>query len=153
MTLEAWNGQDDGHSLTEVWIPGEGWIAYDPSFNALLALEGKPRSLTAWVDGVRAGATPDWASLPGNPPAPFRHSGHDYSAWIVERHLDAEARRDWYRRMAGLALIRESYVYYADEERVRPEDRPKLARLGYWTMPRRLYGELFDAPPGDRLPP
>jgi hypothetical protein len=89
LTLDEWNGEDDGHVLIEVWTEGD-WVAIDidqgVTFGGL--------SLVEWVARVPIG---------------------NYEIVPFEDGVDVGAMREWHQRIAQVPLIREGgKVYFPD---------------------------------------
>ena len=130
-SLDPWGGQDDGHTLVEVW-PEEGrwssWLLYDPSFNVCFMENGRRLSLVDAVDGFRNRRV-TLSRLPGN----FRHGTYrtadfDYCFWVSERRDSDEMLYDWYCRIAGVPLILDDGKYAFCASGLAGRDRERLTR-------------------------
>lgn len=138
MTLDPWNGQDDGHTMLEVRDPAEDrWLVYDPSFGFFVRSAGRALDLLAAVEAVRSGKMGLDRFHDGRGPAPFRHSGHDYAFWVEDRFLDERALLGWIRRVFQVPIVQApdgTCRYPVDG--VSARDRERLASRGFRAVPR-----------------
>ena len=151
ITLDPWGGQDDGHTLVEVWSVGSGWFLYDPSFNLCFVQDNQRLSL---VDAVEALKRRQVAlqSLPGNVGhAPYRARGYDYGFWVDERWQSEAMLYDWYRRIAGAPLVGCGGTYAFVAEGLGANDRERLSRR-YRAMTRDEFLTSFYCAPISGVP-
>jgi hypothetical protein len=117
-TRDELDDEDNGHTLVEIREDNDGWALYDPSFCAFLLRGGRRLSLPEWC---RAVADNDYEieELEGTlPPLGFFTPAASRLRERMEGLVASEeARRRWYRRIAGVPLVRQddSYIFSADD--------------------------------------
>ena len=128
MSLGAWGGQDDGHTLVEVRSSEEGWFLYDPSFHLCIVENGRRLCLVDAVKSLkhRRAALERLTGNAGH--GLFRASGLDYGFWVDERLGSDVILYDWYRRMAGVPLVGDGATYAFPADGLAAGDRERLAR-------------------------
>lgn len=138
MTLEDWNGYDDGHTCLEVKNTEGKWCLYDPSYSRLF--EGKG------IADVCADASILPKILTGQTGSgSFERNRYNYDFWIEQRALSVSALGEWYRRVFQVPLI------YAGTNFVYPEEfasdaKPERFSQRYVSMKnvdffKTMYGE------------
>jgi hypothetical protein len=121
-TAKPWGGQDDGHTLVEVFsdgtleeFKGEKWMLYDPSFNTLFYADKIPLSLREMIN-MRSNPKTTIIYLPGNHGHPYwRVRGYDYGFWIDHRVFDKIALRRWYEDKLNIELIYNNGSFFFNE--------------------------------------
>jgi len=150
LTLDPWNQFDNGHTLLEVCAGPAGWVLYDPSFKCTFRRGGKLLSLLEFVlavtnddpyDIVRTDASRRFAS--------YRQRGYDFGFWVEHRMASEQQLRRWYRRVAGVPMIKDSGDFYFTASDAGARDRvlqyptEYLAAMHHLPMEeftRRFYG-------------
>ncbi len=128
ISLDAWGGQDDGHTLVEVRSSEEGWFLYDPSFHLCIVENGHRLCLVDAVGSLKRRQA-SLERLPGNAGhGLFRANGLDYGFWVDERFESAAILYDWYRRMAGVPLVGDGATHAFPADGLAASDRERLAR-------------------------
>lgn len=129
ISIDPWNGQDDGHTLLEVKLDGR-WIAYDPSFNCVFSSEGALLSLWDLCDLKMQGV--ELFRLPGyRESAPYNIGDYDYSFWVDKRGLSEEMLIDWYKHVLHVPLFLVSGVFSYPRSFVRTRDTKRFQRRYY----------------------
>jgi len=121
-TQNPWGGQDDGHTLVEVFSDGtlkeceeKKWILYDPSFNKLFFVNNTLLSLKEMIDMQNCQETMI-ISLPGNSGHPYwRANNYDYGFWVDHRIFDNNALRKWYKNTLNIGLIYDSGFFFNED--------------------------------------
>jgi hypothetical protein len=126
MSVSAWGGQDDGHTLLELQDSDSRWFLYDPSFNCCFRVNGKRLGILEWAE---AGGAYELEYLPGNAPSVFRAKNYDYGFWIAQRWLSEEALRRWYARMAQVPMIFDGTWFCVPDSFVPLADRRRFASI------------------------
>ncbi len=100
ITLQEWNGYDDGHSLLEVKDARGQWFVYDPSFKCYF------KDTTLYELSHSSTKLEKIEFLPGQLGCGgFRSNNFDYGFWVEERLLSKEALFEWYNRVLEVPLI------------------------------------------------
>jgi len=128
ISLDAWGGQDDGHTLVEVRSSEEGWFLYDPSFHLCIVENGRRLCLMDAVGSLkrRRAALEHLTGNVGH--GLFRARGFDYGFWVDERFESDAILYDWYRRMVGVPLVGDGATYAFPADGLAVRDRERLAR-------------------------
>ena len=144
ISLDAWGGQDDGHTLVEVRSSEEGWFLYDPSLHLCIVENGRRLCLVDAVGSLkrRRAALERLTGNAGH--GLFRAHGFDHGFWVDERFGSDAILYDWYHRMAGVPLVGDGATYAFPADGLAASDRERLARR-YRTVSRdaflsRYYG-------------
>ena len=114
LTLEEWNGFDDGHTLLEVYSTTfKKWIVYDLDMNQQPLVNGKPLTLPEFRDATQNG-TVEFAKLATDPlldPNDVNYEtfkSYDWSAW--------------YKRVLQITLVYTNgkwvYPSHAEDDRI-----------------------------------
>ena len=128
ISLDAWGGQDDGHTLVEVRSSDTDWFLYDPSFNLCIVEDGRRLSLVDAIESLRCRQA-SLEHLTGNVRhGLFRVRGFDYGFWVDERFESDAILYDWYRRMAGVPLVGDGETYAFAADGLVASDRERLSR-------------------------
>lgn len=135
-TLNAWGGQDDGHTLLEVLSEEGKWFIYDPSFGVLITKNSSPLNALELQTANQIGIDYDIYRLPHSTShSSFRHSGYDYGFWIDEKYHNDDVILAWYRDMASVALFYEKGRYLFSDNDIDPVDIRRLCSLNF--IPKR----------------
>lgn len=147
MTQVPWNGQDDGHTLLEVFN-GQQWILYDPSYNSLFTTNAQYVNLNqvakSRMENIDLRRLP---ALPGH--GEFSRKDYDYAFWMEERLMSEELLKKWYAHVLDVPMIFENdnFVFnqsaLSDREDNRFKDR--YSALDESKFISKFYGETNDA--------
>lgn len=128
ISLDAWGGQDDGHTLVEVRSTKTNWFLYDPSFHLCIVENGHRLCLVDAIASLKCRRA-SLERLAGNAKSGlFRAHGFDYGFWVDERFESDAILYDWYRRMAGVPLVGDGGTYVFADDGLASSDRKRLAR-------------------------
>ncbi|WP_435641551.1 transglutaminase domain-containing protein [Micavibrio aeruginosavorus] len=130
VSQDGWGGQDDGHTLLEVYL-GMEWIAYDPSFNMLYK---KGNDFLSLYDLISLGvADVTLYELPGHAGCKdFITKDYNYGFWVEARLLSKEFLREWYAHVIDVPLISERKKFYFPIGKVTEEN---MARFQWQYFP------------------
>ncbi len=140
VTLERWDGMDDGHTLLEVFTESSGWVAYDPSHSSLFRGSTKGRDLRSIIGSSDF----SFETLRGNTGRGlYRKNGYDFGFWMDERILSRDRLTDWYRRTLQVPLVESAGVFFYPLDSVRSKDRERLEQIHYKGIPRFEFDRKF----------
>lgn len=124
MSNEVWGGQDDGHTLLELYHNGQ-WVMYDPSLGCLFSHEGQPLSLRAFknkdIDQIDL-IYPAIQVRRGS----FYNKKYNYDFWVDERVLSETSLRQWYKHVLEVPMIEKEGNFYYSDTFVAPENISRM---------------------------
>jgi hypothetical protein len=149
LTLDEWNGYDNGHTMIEAWHPGHGkWVVYDLDINAVIERGGVPLNMVEFVDAV---PTDDYdivkvASDTQVDVAKYENpDGYNYGFFLESTYASDEMIRRFYRRDLQVQLMRLNGVWRFHDEANR--ERVEEYSGFYRYMPYDEFMATFYPPP------
>jgi hypothetical protein len=153
LTLETWNGYDDGHSMLEAWVPEESrWILFDLTTNAFFAVNGRAVSFYDFGKHLRRNPSlvevmtlakdvsidTSWDETGAN---------FNYGLWLETILRNPARLSNWYKRISEVPLEQAPdgkwYFYdFRNQHRILSYS-PETLRY----MPENKWVEMVDAPP------
>lgn len=138
MSHEPWNGQDDGHTLLEIYDTDAGWSVYDPSFRQYF----KGHSI---VDLCQAPSLLETAiTLPGLPGyGGFENNNYNYALWVEEILLSQDAFLHWYQNKMGVPLIKVDNNYHSSSSFLKQSDADNFKKCYMMMEETAFYNEFY----------
>lgn len=143
-TLNPWGGEDDGHTLLEVYEEQYGWFCYDPSFGAIFTKKGDRLSALDLQQYHAEGLSYDVVLLPRSAShSSFRHSNYDYGFWVDEKYHSKPALEEWYRTIGHVSLFLHDGKFVFSSEGISRDDVTRLNGLGHLAKEKTYVVETF----------
>jgi predicted small integral membrane protein len=148
LTLDPWNTYDNGHSICEIFFPGERkWVLADVDFGFLFRSGDAYLSAGELWDCLNSGNDVEFLPLAETPGDPFFLSPSGFNYFLYTRYAwrDMAAKKAWYRRMLHvIGVVDEGKTFYfGPEDRIRSYcagDWCEVLPVSKWKL--RLYGEV-----------
>jgi hypothetical protein len=130
-TLDPWGGQDDGHTVLEIYSKNREWVLYDPSFGLMFASRGRYLSAYEVCISLRTNNF-SIEYLPRSlSHGSFRHSNFDYGFWIDEKYHSVSVMESWYKNIAHVPIYSIGDKMIFPSELCTSDDVIRLLSCGY----------------------